>query len=178
MAIDFETRAWMKDSGWPFDLAAPAPALRPRADRVRLGPFAYAAPDGRLDGSVEPAVIQYSGRHRFGPAAHEELGRAANTTVILGANVVELASSPSGREVERVVVAALTGTRFVVRARTVVLASGGIENARLLLASDRVARGGIGNEHDLVGRYFMEHLYLDGAATLSVDGGVRSRRWP
>ena len=34
-AIDFETRAWMKDSGWPFDLAAPAPALRPCADRVR-----------------------------------------------------------------------------------------------------------------------------------------------
>jgi choline dehydrogenase-like flavoprotein len=174
-AFDFETRAWMRDSGWPFDLAH----LRPYYDRAQtvceLGPFASSAPDGRLDGTVEPAVIQYSAPTRIGPVARDELARATNTTVVLGANVVELASSPSGREVERVVVAALTGPRFVVRARAVVLACGGIENARLLLASDRVVRSGIGNGHDLVGRYFMEHLYLDGAATISVDRGFRSR---
>ena len=35
------------------------------------------------------------------------------------------------------------------------LAAGGIENPRLLLAS-----GGIGNGHDLVGRYFMDHPRL------------------
>jgi choline dehydrogenase-like flavoprotein len=35
---------------------------------------------------------------------------------------------------------------------------GGIENARFLLLSTSVHKQGIGNEHDLVGRYFMEHL--------------------
>jgi choline dehydrogenase-like flavoprotein len=37
------------------------------------------------------------------------------------------------------------------------MAAGGIENARLLLASRRVHHAGLGNENDLVGRYFMDH---------------------
>jgi choline dehydrogenase-like flavoprotein len=38
-----------------------------------------------------------------------------------------------------------------------VLAAGGIENPRLLLASRRQQADGLGNGHDLVGRYFQDH---------------------
>jgi choline dehydrogenase-like flavoprotein len=38
------------------------------------------------------------------------------------------------------------------------LAAGGIENPRLLLLSRRVQRRGLGNERDLVGRFFAERL--------------------
>ena len=44
-------------------------------------------------------------------------------------------------------------------ADTYVLATGGLENARLLLASRHQCANGIGNEHDNVGRYYMAHLY-------------------
>jgi hypothetical protein len=44
-----------------------------------------------------------------------------------------------------------------VRARQYVLACGAIENSRVLLASNDVESNGIGNRHDNVGRYFMEH---------------------
>jgi choline dehydrogenase-like flavoprotein len=54
-------------------------------------------------------------------------------------------------------VATLGGNRFTVAAQMVILATGGLENARLLLLSDRVHRHGLGNDRDLVGRYFMEH---------------------
>jgi choline dehydrogenase-like flavoprotein len=43
-----------------------------------------------------------------------------------------------------------------------VLACGSIHNARLMLASNSRAKQGIGNDHDLVGRYFMEHFEIDG----------------
>ena len=42
-----------------------------------------------------------------------------------------------------------------------VLAAGGVENPRILLCSDDADRNGLANAHDLVGRFFMEHWYLD-----------------
>jgi choline dehydrogenase-like flavoprotein len=51
----------------------------------------------------------------------------------------------------------LSGRRFTVSAKIFVLATGGIENARLLLASNQVQAEGLGNGNDLVGRYFMDH---------------------
>jgi choline dehydrogenase-like flavoprotein len=47
-----------------------------------------------------------------------------------------------------------------VRAKRFVLACCTIQNARLLLASNRQASAGLGNANDLVGRFFMEHLEM------------------
>jgi len=79
---------------------------------------------------------------------------------------VELVPGASSSLVESVRVATLAGGRFEVRARVFVLATGGIENARLLLASNRVHAQGIGNARDLVGRFFMDHPHLSAAAFL------------
>jgi choline dehydrogenase-like flavoprotein len=54
----------------------------------------------------------------------------------------------------------LNDRTFRVQAQAYVLACGGIDNARLLLASNRIAPAGIGNDHDLVGRFFMDHPTL------------------
>jgi choline dehydrogenase-like flavoprotein len=77
--------------------------------------------------------------------------------VFLYANVTELVPDPLGMRIKQVRVQTLNGKSMTVAARLFVLASGGIENARLLLASNRVFGQGIGNQHDLVGRYFMDH---------------------
>ncbi len=60
----------------------------------------------------------------------------------------------------RLRVATLRGNTFFVVAKVFILAAGGIENARLLLVSNKVQKNGLGNQHDLVGRYFMEHPYF------------------
>ena len=72
-------------------------------------------------------------------------------------------------------VACLSGSGFRIAARLFILATGGIENARLLLLANRAQPAGLGNGSDLVGRYFMEHLYLDAAATIR-RAGRRHRR--
>jgi len=76
---------------------------------------------------------------------------------LLHANVTEVVLDETGGRVERIEAATLDGRHVVVRAAFFVLAAGGLENARLLLVSRRHRVNGIGNEHDLVGRYYMDH---------------------
>ncbi len=65
--------------------------------------------------------------------------------------------------VTRLHAACLDGKRFSFKARFYVLAMGGVENARLLLVSNKVRPAGIGNRFDTVGRFFMNHPKLDAA---------------
>ena len=44
-----------------------------------------------------------------------------------------------------------------IKARAFALCLGGLENPRLLLNMTSQLPAGIGNEHDVVGRYFLEH---------------------
>ena len=94
----------------------------------------------------------------------ETSARAFETTtdpqVYLNANVVQLRVDPSGGSINALEFATLGGRRFSASAGAYVLACGGIENARVLLASDRDVPGGVGNGRDLVGRYFMDHPYF------------------
>jgi choline dehydrogenase-like flavoprotein len=64
-------------------------------------------------------------------------------------------------------------TRLSVTAGVFVLALGGIDNARLLLCSRDENGMAIGNEHDLVGRYFADHLHV-AIGVLTVPDGVPS----
>jgi choline dehydrogenase-like flavoprotein len=52
----------------------------------------------------------------------------------------------------------LAGKQHTVKAKYFVSACCAIQNARLLLASNSQAPNGLGNDHDLVGRFFMDHL--------------------
>jgi choline dehydrogenase-like flavoprotein len=89
---------------------------------------------------------------------YQELVDAPNVTLLLHASVVDLATGEDAGKVDRVEVRRDDGSRCFVRARWVVLAAGGIENPRLLLLSRRMQSRGLGNDRDLVGRFFAERL--------------------
>ena len=182
-AQDFERRDWVPDSGWPFGLAELLPFYMKAQSVCQLGPYGYTADDWRghgvrpiaiEGGRIQSSAFQYSPPARFGEVYRDELRRAPNVVTYLGANAVELETPATPQHVSAVRVACLAGTSFRVSARAVVLATGGIENARLLLLSDRVQATGLANGHDLVGRYFMEHLYLDAAAEIRASRGAIS----
>lgn len=167
--LDFRVRAWVPNSGWPLTLEQLRPYYE-RAQRIcQLGPYEYDTQhwaDGRrpqldLPGDLLRSVIyQFSPPTRFGTAYRDELDRAANVSVYLHSNAQEIVLNGNLSDVERVEVATLSGRRFQVRTRFVVLGVGGIENARLLLASNRQQKAGLGNQNDLVGRYFMDHPHV------------------
>lgn len=167
---DFEQRDWVPHSGWPFGLAQLMPYYERAHQVLRLGPpsFDPAYWEQAIDradvrripltsGRVRDTVSQFSPPVRFGRDYRQELQRAACVRVFLYANVTALVPDRTGTRINQVRVQTLDGKTMSVAARCFVLASGGIENARLLLASNQVVASGLGNGRDLVGRYFMDH---------------------
>ena len=164
--IDFEVRPGIRYSGWPFDRAHLDPYYRQAQEVCQLGPFDYGpgrwadqermSPLPLLPGAIETTVFQ-QGTADFG-GYFQELVRAPNVTLLLHASVVDLATDSDPDWVDRVELRRDDGSRCFVRARLVVLAAGGIENPRLLLLSRRIHRNGLGNDRDLVGRFFAERM--------------------
>jgi len=171
--IDFARREWVPYSGWPISRSELL-SFYERAHKVlQLGPFTYdrahwQAAIGSQHFQTLPfdkdllttEISQFSAPVRFGRDYRKTLAKAKDLVTILHANVVDLETSSENNQVQRVDVRSLAGVRFGVRSKYVVLALGGIENARLLLASNRQHEMGLGNEHDLVGRFFMEHAIV------------------
>jgi choline dehydrogenase-like flavoprotein len=112
------------------------------------------------DGTFENQVFQYSPQTNFGIAYRDALAAAPRLTTLLYANAVELEASRDRLAVRGVRVVSLRGNTFRVLARAIVVATGGIENPRLLLASTGLYSGGMGNEHGWVGRCFMDHPHV------------------
>ena len=164
--IDFEVRPGIRYSGWPFDRTHLVPYYVQAQEVCQLGPFDYdpgrwadqerTPPLPLLPGAVETTLFQH-GTADFG-GYYQELVRAPNVTLVLHASVVELATGGDPGWVDRVELRREDGSRCFVRARLVVAAAGGIENPRLLLLSRRFHRNGLGNNHDLVGRFFAERM--------------------
>ena len=172
-AWDFEQRDWVPYSGWPFGLSHLEPYYRRTHEVLKLGPNnfdssywekAIARSDARRiplkSGKVRDTISQFSPPVRFGKAYRPELRNARYVRVFLYANVTQIIPDPLAGRIKEVTVQTLTGKQMRVAARIFILATGGIENARLLLASNRIAPAGLGNQHDLVGRFFMEHPRL------------------
>ncbi|TCV97627.1 choline dehydrogenase-like flavoprotein [Luteibacter rhizovicinus] len=163
---DMHARDWVPHSGWPLSYAELEPFYVRARDYCRIDPHEFA--DGSflaplahqpIAFDADKLVNQVFARSPilFGNAYREELERATNITVLLHANLLELKSDEGAASINEAAIGTLDGRRGTVRARHYVLASGGIENARLLLLSDSVAKNGLGNDHDLVGRFFMDH---------------------
>jgi choline dehydrogenase-like flavoprotein len=206
--IDFAPRDWVAHSGWPLDRAALDP-FYDRAEQVlRVGtPAAATCYDagiwqaaGLAGGDAfaphivprftvycpQPDFTRLFGRHYF--RDHPAV------TVLLNAAATGIALAASGERVAGLRVRgedghAGGGRHALVQARAFVLCGGGIENPRLLLASRDVQRAGIGNAHDLVGRFFQDHPSADtgSIATLrprALQARFRKRRhggllvWP
>jgi len=110
---------------------------------------------------LETIIYRFSPPTRFGKVYREALRRADDLRCYLHANVLAITTDASARTVTRLAVGTLSGVGFNVAARHYVLAAGGIENPRLLLLSNDVVSNGLGNQYDLVGRFFMEHPHTN-----------------
>jgi choline dehydrogenase-like flavoprotein len=185
--LDFETRSHVPHSGWPLSYEDLLPYY-PRANALaEAGRFSYQAEEALgpsagplIEGFNSPRVLtngleRFSCPTHFGSRYAKQLQVAPDVKVLLGANCTAVRLQPDACAVGSVEVTTLSGTRFSVASRATVLATGGLETARLLLASRDVAPAGIGNFHDVVGRYYMCHI-AGNVGRLTIQGPTRNVR--
>jgi len=157
---DFRRRDWLPSSGWPLAFEEIAPYLAEAASV--FGMADDAALRARLEtspfhgGALAAQVVQYARPADLGQAYRERIARSDRITSWLHATVTRILVA-SDRRALGVEVNTPANRRHTVLARATVLACGGLENARLLLASNDVQPAGLGNENDMVGRCHMEH---------------------
>ena len=197
--IDFERRPWVAHSGWPISKSELAPFEERAAAAMHLGPNVYDDELWTLLHRHEPGIAsstdqletcfwQYSrdpdrpGEFlRFG--AHFLKLRADNIRILTHATVTHVDTDESGR-LTSLELSSAPGHVVCLRSNVAVLAAGGIENARLLLLSNRTRPAGLGNGNDLVGRYLMDHPHttlgeFPAAAARAVQAklGLHQLKW-
>lgn len=181
-SLDFEPRPWLDLDGWPYSMADLEPFYRQAQELFQIGAYNYDPDHWNRDDlpffdfdadHLENRIWQLSPRANFGRLYEDKFKAADQLTVLLNATATEIIATSSGSAVEAVEVRSLDGKSVKVTAGIIVLAAGAIDNARLLLLSRRQSAAGLGNGHDLVGRYFMQHPHV-GAASLRYKG---SRHW-
>lgn len=175
MPQDFEARDYIPNSGWPIQYTDMLPWYARACETLEIGPFVWDAV-GRakaMGTEVLPAsdvidhrYYQYSPPTRFARAYGALLEKAENIRVIAHANVADIRLDERHERVETFTCRTLVKTEFRVIANRYVLALGGIENARVLLAARSQQPEGVANASDAVGRYFMEHPHYYGAVGL------------
>ncbi len=186
-AHDFEARDWVPNSGWPIRRSDLMPYYQRAHALLQLGPFEYdpaawqdwvGRPDARLvpfsRDRVMNVISQLSPPTRFGRHYRADIDRSRNVSAYLNANVTEIETPETGARVTGVRVRNRAGTSFQINARHYILATGGIETPRLLLASNRHQPAGVGNQNDLVGRYFMDHPRLRSGTIVFRDAKAHS----
>jgi choline dehydrogenase-like flavoprotein len=174
-STDFVKRDWVPNSGWPISRESLEPYFNRAAEILGLGPNLY---DERLWDMIGPKFKrppidksklrsffwQFS-RSRLDPLRitnfidEFKATSSANIRTLTNATVVHIDADAEGKRFDGLEVSTIEGARSHVKAKLCVLAAGGIENARLLLNSNRQQPSGLGNQNDVIGRYLMDHPY-------------------
>ncbi len=168
---DFSRRAWVENSGWPIPHDELMRYMGRASDVCSVREDAYDVDEWRarlndhhltplsLGGDqVVTEISQLSPQRFLGAKYRKEIAASPDVDIYMHANVTRIQAAPdNGKAVQHVDAATFNGKKLRVKASTYILATGGIENARMLLLSDDVIKGGLGNSSGLVGQFFMEH---------------------
>jgi choline dehydrogenase-like flavoprotein len=185
-ALDFKARGHIAHSGWPITLDDLLPFYAQANALCEAGDFTYTA-QRAFTQPLQPMIAGLA-HERFTTDTLERFScptdfggryraRLANgrVRVFQHANLCTLPMQDgAARRVGNAEVRVLGGATFSVAAQAYVLATGGLEVPRLLLNSPGPSGRGLGNAHDVVGRYYMSHL----AGTIgTLDLGAAASVW-
>jgi choline dehydrogenase-like flavoprotein len=162
-AFELAPRDWVAGSGWPLNTQDLAPFLRRAASLLAIDPAPATGPTPLLpqdDAGFGTEWLRFTAGSSLVEELRSRFEVSPDVDVLLHAPVVRIELDAAAERATAVAVRCRRGPAFAVRAGAVVLASDPVENARLLLLSDRPREAGLGNGHDQVGRGFKDQVVL------------------
>lgn len=162
--MDFASRSWIPDSGWPLSYDDLLPFYAEAEEYLAVSADEYHARTWHALGEEPGQLVDVDYPVRFSVYAPEpdlirrdraRLTSDADRVLLYNATVTELLRSDD--RVTGVKVRSLHGRTETLRADVVVLATGAIEVARLLLHPSDDFPQGVGTASGHVGRHFQDH---------------------
>ena len=162
-ATDFMARNHVAYSGWPIRKKDLDPYFT-ETERI-LHVHTPRVADYLLQGGSDPSLRKTAFRYseppaRLGIKYRKAVEASGKLVCVLNANLVDINLNENLDAVTALQISDYSGNRFRARAGLYILCHGGIENPRTLLNANRQIKNGIGNDRDLVGRFFMEHPHF------------------
>jgi choline dehydrogenase-like flavoprotein len=161
--IDFESRDWVPQTGWPITAAT----LKPFEDRAAnaLGISAFESAVQPLPESCDDSIGRLvSHAYHYPPnlyALRDRLLALVDHPAFrlkLGLTAMDFAAS-SG-QVQWMRALGVDGEELYVEAEVFILAAGGIENAHILLLNSGERKANLANNRSVIGQYFQEHFHV------------------
>lgn len=168
--VDFDYRPHIAGSDWPVTYEAVRPYFAEASRLCVSGEPVFSSLEiptlrgetlvpGLPDSDVLTTSLErWSLPTNFGREYRSALKATPGLRLVTDLTAVEVVTGSDGRQVEAIRARRPAGGEEMLRARAYVLACGGLETTRLLLASDRHHRHGLGNQSDKLGRFYMGHI--------------------
>jgi choline dehydrogenase-like flavoprotein len=167
--VDFDCRPWITDHAWPVSYDELTPHFQRACDWFVCGRAVF---DATHTGCLPPSIVpglpnqevltstleRWSLPTHFGRQYADRLRGSPRITLVTGSTCTEIVTRVGGCDVDHLACRTLEGKRLEIRARRYVIACGGLEGTRLLLASRSGDGRAIGNHSDHLGRWYMGHL--------------------
>lgn len=166
--IDFSVRDFVPHASWPLKYEDVTPFYQRACDWLVCGRAVFDAEripgipssvvPGFTNGDVRTSALErWSLPTDFAKEYRRELSRRTNVRLVTGLTCTSIVCRPGSREVDHLECKSLSGADVNVRARYYVVACGGLDSTRLLLASEGPAGGALGNHSGHLGRWYMSH---------------------
>ncbi|MFN7871894.1 MAG: GMC oxidoreductase [Cyanobacteriota bacterium] len=118
---------------------------------------------------LELNISKYSPHPYLASLYQQKITTSSQVNCLLNAKVASVNLDSNGLRSTGVRIRNRHGKESEIKSESVVLCGGGIENPRILLASWHNGKQGIGNQQDLVGRYYQDHLGFFAARLEPID---------
>lgn len=166
--VDFDRRDFISDSSWPISYDQVLPYFQRACDWLICGRAVFETAGmpqlpgslvpGLSDGEVRTSTFErWSLPTNFGRAYRQRLQQSRRVRVVTGLTCTEAVCQPGNPSVDHLECRSLDGKRLQVRARAYVIAAGGLDTTRLLLASQGPYGTPLGDHSGHLGSWYMSH---------------------